>query len=163
MPAMRILLSIIIGSFCLTTETLHATPAVEYFYPSFGTPDHLPAVLVDLSQGRLLFVSAQWPIDSQTGEKVEGSIQEATIQALDNVQCMLKAGGTNFSYVLRMDVVLNNMKDLPLMNEAYAQYFQRIAPPAKHTTQCNIPVRIEISCVAFVPTPPRCLECEKTR
>lgn len=119
-----------------------------------------PGVLVDFSKGKLLQVSGQWPIDPQTGEMVDGSIQEATFQALKNIQRILKTSGTNFSYVFRVEVVLKNVKDFEGMNEAYLEYFQTIQPPFRQTSQFNIQARLEISCTAFVPSPPPpCHQC----
>ncbi|MBI5345607.1 MAG: hypothetical protein HZB76_00455 [Chlamydiae bacterium] len=107
-------------------------------------------VIVDLSKGKLLFVSGQLPINPATGEKVESSIQEATKQTLDNLAAVLKAAGTDFDNIVRVDVFLKSLKDFAGMNEEYGKRFKNGKYPARQTVEANIPAIIEISCIAAV-------------
>lgn len=127
---------------------------IQYIKPADGPKivgPYSPGVAVDLSKGRLVFVAGQLPTVPETGERISSSIQDATRQALDNIERILLASGTSMENVLRVDVFLQDMKDAPGMNEEYAKHFPVGKFPARQTTQSNIPVLVEISCIAYVP------------
>src|ERR1043166_1634008 len=52
----------------------------------------------------LLFVSGQLSIDPATGEHKTGSIEEQTEQALSNVHAVLKAAGSDWDRVLKVNI-----------------------------------------------------------
>lgn len=103
-----------------------------------------------LRAGNLLFVSGQVPFDPISGEIVAGDISAATRRVLDNLGALLRAGGLDFSAVVRTTVFLADMSDFAAMNEVYATYFS--APyPARSTVQvARLPrdARIEIDAIA---------------
>jgi 2-iminobutanoate/2-iminopropanoate deaminase len=103
-----------------------------------------------LRAGNLLFVSGQVPFDPISGEIVGGDISAATRRVLDNLGALLRAGGLDFSAVVRTTVFLADMSDFAAMNEVYATYFS--APyPARSTVQvARLPrdARIEIDAIA---------------
>lgn len=131
-----------------------ANEAIQYIKPVDGPKvigPYSPGVVADLSQGKLLFVAGQLPIVPETGERISSSVQAATRQVLENVERILKASGSSVEHVLRADVFLKDMKDFAAMNEEYAKFFPADKVPARQTTQSDIPVLVEISCIAFVP------------
>ena len=107
--------------------------------------------VVDLTGGKLLYVSGQVAIDPKTGKLLEGDIRTATKQTLDNIQAILKAAGSDWKYVVNMEVFLKDFNDWDGMNEVYAQRFPNKIYPARHTVQVGMENRIEIACVAFIP------------
>lgn len=136
------------------TITMHASEGLQHINPSDGPKaigPYSPGVIADLSQGKLLFVSGQLPIDASTGMKIEGDIKEATRVTFENIARILKAAGTDFEHVVRMDVFLRDLNDFAAMNGVYATYFPNGKYPVRQTIQCHIPAMIEISCVALVP------------
>jgi len=52
----------------------------------------------------LVFVAGQLSIDPATGEKKLGSIEEQTEQALANVHAILRAAGSDWDRVLKMNI-----------------------------------------------------------
>jgi 2-iminobutanoate/2-iminopropanoate deaminase len=131
-----------------------ADSPIQYIKPIDGPKvvgPYSPGVVADLSQGKLVFVAGQLPIIPETGERVSSSVKDATRQVLENVERILKASGSGLEYVLRCDVFLKDMKDFAEMNEEYAKHFPVGMFPARQTTQSDIPVLVEISCIAFVP------------
>jgi len=106
---------------------------------------------VDLQKGKLLFIAGQLPNDPKTGKFTEDNIQGATNQVLDNIDAILKTAGSDWKYVLRMDVFLKDMKDFGGMDTEYRKRFPNGAYPARQTIQSNIKDRVEISAIAFVP------------
>jgi 2-iminobutanoate/2-iminopropanoate deaminase len=125
-----------------TIQTLSAPqPAGPY---SQGT-------LVNPQKGKLLFVAGQVSVDPKNGKPVEASIQLATHQAMDNVEAILKAAGSDWRYVVRTDVFLKDINDWEGMNKEYSKRFPDGVYPARQTIQVGMKNRIEISAIAFVP------------
>jgi len=69
----------------------------------------------------LVFVAGQLAIDSQTGEKKLGSIEEQTEQALKNVSEILKAAGSELNLVLKMTVFVTDIELWERVNEVYSR------------------------------------------
>ncbi len=100
--------------------------------------------------GNLVFLSGQIAIDKTTGKIVNGDIEGETRQVMKNLGEILKAGGMNFSHVVKCTIFLRDMGDFPKVNEVYGQYFTQ-DPPARETVEVSrLPkdVNVEISCIA---------------
>jgi 2-iminobutanoate/2-iminopropanoate deaminase len=107
---------------------------------------------IEARGGRLLFLSGQTPLDPATGELVDGSIEEQTARALENLAAVLRAAGAGFEQVVKTTVFLADMADFKRMNEVYARAFGQ-APPARSTIQAaGLPrgARVEIEAVAIL-------------
>ncbi|CAN5397761.1 RidA family protein [soil metagenome] len=106
--------------------------------------------LVDLQKGKLLFISGQIPND-KTGKLHDETIQTATRYTLNNIKAILKAAGSDWKYVVRMDVVMKDINEWDKMNEEYKKQFPNGIYPARQSVQAVIDERIRISCIAYVP------------
>lgn len=98
-----------------------------------------------------VYTAGQIPLDPATGQIVEGDIQVQTHRALNNLQAVLEAAGTDLSSVVKTTVFLQNMDDFGAMNEIYARFFGQ-APPARSAVEvARLPlgVQIEIEAVAL--------------
>ena len=80
------------------------------------------------SQGISINVSGQLPIDTTTGEFVEGGIAEQTHQCLKNIRAILNKTGADMVHVTDVTVMLTDIDDFAAMNEVYAEYFERPFP-----------------------------------
>lgn len=108
------------------------------------------AVSVDLSNvEKFVFVSGQVGEDS-TGELHEDTIEEATSYAMDNVERILKAAGSDWDHVVSVQIFLRDMDDRTAMNEEYRKRFPAGEFPARRTTQSDTGYRIEMSVIAVV-------------
>lgn len=101
----------------------------------------------------LIFVSGQVPMDPKTGKLITGDIKALTQQVIDNLEAILKAGGSSLENVVRTDVFLKDLKsDFAGMNEQYAKRFNGSTPPARQTVQVSelpLGASVEISCIAI--------------
>jgi 2-iminobutanoate/2-iminopropanoate deaminase len=77
--------------------------------------------------GGFLFTSGQLPIHPETGN-VAATIEEQTIQVLENLKAIILAGGSNMENVVKCTVYLQNMDDFAVMNKIYSTYFEGVAP-----------------------------------
>lgn len=109
------------------------------------------ATMVNPADGKLVYISGQVAINPKTGKLLEGDIHTATNQTLDNIGAILKAAGSDWKYVVKMEVFLKDFNDWDGMNEEYAKRFPNKLYPARHTVQVGMENRIEIACVALVP------------
>jgi len=69
----------------------------------------------------LVFVAGQLAIDPATGEKKLGSIEEQTEQALNNVHAILKAAGSDWDRVIKMNVSIADINLWEAVNKTYAR------------------------------------------
>lgn len=95
--------------------------------------DKAPAAIGPYSQalihGNMMFASGQIPINSETGQIVEGDIKVQAEQVMKNVAAILEAAGVNFENVIKTTCFLKDMDDFAAFNEVYAQYF--VGKPAR--------------------------------
>ena len=103
--------------------------------------------------GNLVFVAGQGPLDPETGEVVNGDIEEQTVRTLEDLKIVLEDAGTSLQNVLNVTVFLSDINDFNRMNKIYAHYF---GPdfPARATVQAGrlwSDIKIEIQAVACMP------------
>ncbi|XP_019194337.1 PREDICTED: reactive Intermediate Deaminase A, chloroplastic-like isoform X3 [Ipomoea nil] len=116
--------------------------------------DKAPAALGPYSQAikanNLLFVSGMLGLDPETGEFVSDDVEDQTEQVLKNIGEILKAGGANYSSVVKTTILLADLKDFNKVNAIYAKYFSP-PEPARATFQvAALPkdAKIKIECIA---------------
>ena len=102
-----------------------------------------PAVI---ASGRLLFVASQGPVDHATGKRIEGTIQEETLQALTNLRTIVESSGGRMANAVKVTVFLRDMADFAGMNEIYGTFFPD-PPPARTTVQSNLLYRVAIDLI----------------
>lgn len=74
------------------------------------------------------------------GKLVEGTTEEKVTQIMKNLQAILKAADADFTDVLKVNIYVTDISELPKLNEVYKTYF----------TQEPFPVR-EAVCVKALP------------
>ena len=98
--------------------------------------------------GHLVFVSGQLPV-KWDGE-LATEIGAATAQTLENVRNVLRVAGLDLQHVVKVTVLLADIRDFAAMNEVYARYFGA-TPPARSCFQvAALPksARLEIEAIA---------------
>lgn len=117
--------------------------------------ENAPAAVGPYSQAikanGFVYTAGQIPLDPATGNIVEGDIQAQAHRALQNLQAVLEAAGSNLGNVVKTTVFLQNMDDFGAMNEVYGRFFAQ-APPARSAVEvARLPlgVHIEIEAVAL--------------
>ena len=98
-----------------------------------------------------VFASGQVPIDTATGQIIDGDIEAQTERVLKNLQALVEAAGTSLDRVVKTTVYLKDMNEFVRMNAVYAKFFAA-DPPARATVEvARLPkdVRIEIDLIAL--------------
>ena len=101
--------------------------------------------------GGFLYTSGQLPINPVTG-LVPSSIEEQTVQVLDNLKAIIEEAGSSIERVVKCTVYLQNFSDFEVMNNIYATYFPTNSP-ARATVEVSKMAKnalVEIDAVAIV-------------
>jgi 2-iminobutanoate/2-iminopropanoate deaminase len=100
--------------------------------------------------GHLLFISGQVAIDPRSGNFVAGDIKAETGRVLENIGALLKAGGLDYSAVVRTTVFLADMNDFGAMNDVYGGFFDEPYPARATVQVARLPrdARVEIDVIA---------------
>ena len=102
-------------------------------------------------QGNFIFFSGQIALRPD-GSMSPGGIEEETKQALNNLEAILESSGASLDNVVKTTVYLTDLKNFPIVNEIYAEYFKE-NPPARATVGVSsLPkgALIEIDMIAAV-------------
>ena len=116
--------------------------------------DNAPKAIGPYSQaieaGGMLFVSGQIPINPQTGELSNGTIQEQTKLVMDNIGAILKAAGLGYENIVKTTCLLADISDFAEMNKVYAEYFTTNPPARSAFAVKDLPkgARLEIEVTA---------------
>jgi 2-iminobutanoate/2-iminopropanoate deaminase len=103
-----------------------------------------------IEHGGVVYCSGQIAIDPATGKLVDGSAAEQARLALENLQAVLQAAGSDLAHALRLTVFLTDMDDFAAVNDVYRTFFGE-APPARACVEVSrLPkgVRVEIDALA---------------
>ncbi len=103
-----------------------------------------------VSAGGFLFTAGQIALDPNSGQVVDGGVQQQAERVMANLTAVLKEAGTDWSSVVKTTVYLHDMADFPAMNEVYGKWLGD-ARPARSTVQAAaLPrgVLVEIDVVA---------------
>ena len=117
--------------------------------------EQAPAALGPYSQAYtangFVYISGQGGIDPAQGALVEGGVEAQTLQAMKNIEAILKEAGTDFSKVVKTTCFLADMGDFAKFNAIYAEYFT--SKPARScvavkTLPANFLVEVEVIALA---------------
>jgi 2-iminobutanoate/2-iminopropanoate deaminase len=116
-----------------------------------------PGAVGPYSQGiktdTLVFTAGQLGIDPETGDFAGDDVTAQTRQAMENLQAVLKAAGTDLAHVVKTTIFVADMDDFAAVNDVYGRFFGD-APPARSTVQvAALPLggRVEIEMIAVLP------------
>jgi len=120
------------------------------------TTDQAPAAVGPYSQGVVLdgwvWTCGQVALDPATNKLVGSDAATQADRALQNIEAILKAAGSNLERVVRVTVYLTNMDDFAAVNEVYARYFSEPFPARACVEVSRLPVGalVEIDAIAKV-------------
>ena len=115
--------------------------------PSLFIPKNIQR---DTQSGGLLYTCGCVAFVPETMEIVEGGIEAETRQALTNMGEILKAGGSDFSKVVKTTIFITNMADFPKVNAIYSEFFDTPGPARSTVGVASLPKGglIEIDAIA---------------
>ena len=114
-----------------------------------GAPEALGTYSQGIRAGDFIYASGQIPVDPHSGNLKIGDIKVEARQVLDNLDAVLRGGGSSLRSAVKLTVFFTDLSYLPDLNEVFKEYFP-IKPPARSTVQVSalpMGVRIEIDAV----------------
>lgn len=116
--------------------------------------EQAPAAIGPYSQAieanGFLFTSGVIPIVPETGELVQGGIEEQAEQAIGNLAALIEAAGADVSDVIKTVVFIKNMDDFSKVNEIYSRYFKEKCPARSCVEVARLPKDVLIEVEAIV-------------
>jgi 2-iminobutanoate/2-iminopropanoate deaminase len=99
-----------------------------------------------------IYTAGQLGIIPETGNIIEGGIENETRQALHNIQQILETAGSSLSLVVKTTVFLRDMAEFSLMNTVYAEFFTENHPARTTVQVAALPKggAVEIEAIALV-------------
>ena len=116
--------------------------------------DNAPKAIGTYSQAvkvnGFLFISGQIPLDPSKMELVEG-IENQINQVFENINQILKASGMDFSNVVKLSVLLDDLSHFEKVNEIMANIFSKPYPARAAYEVSKLPKgsSVEIETIAF--------------
>ncbi|KAF8898780.1 Endoribonuclease L-PSP [Infundibulicybe gibba] len=99
----------------------------------------------------LIFLSGQTPVDVN-GNLVAGGIQDHTRQCINNLGNVLKAAGSSWEKVVKVNVYLKNMDDFGAMNEVYEKLLPNPKPARTCIQAAKLPNDVDVEMEAIAAT-----------
>lgn len=99
-----------------------------------------------------VYVSGQFAINPEIGEKKFGTIEEETLQALKNVEMIVEAAGSKKEKTLRMTLYTPDVKLWDKVDAVYKEFFGEHKPARTvvPTNQLHFGFKIEIDAIAYI-------------
>ena len=113
-----------------------------------------PAPVGPYSQGVILdgwiWTSGQVALDPKSGLMVGSDAASQADRALQNIEAILRAGGSSLDQVVRVTLYLTSMNDFASVNAVYARYFPKACPARSCVEVSRLPLGalVEIEAMA---------------
>jgi reactive intermediate/imine deaminase len=132
-----------------------ANPDVRFIHPAGLAPAPGYTHAVEVTRGRMIFLSGQVPLD-ETGNMVgAGDFAAQAHQTFKNIGLALAAAGADFSQIIKLTYYVLDMGNLLALREIRNQYINTAQPPASTAVEVSRLFRegilIEIEAIAVVP------------
>ena len=102
--------------------------------------------------GDFIYTSGQIPLDPQSGNLISGDFKTEIRQVLNNVDAVLKGGGSSLQSAVKLTVFITDLNFFTDVNVVLREYFIK-DPPARSAVQVSalpMGVRIEIEAVGSI-------------
>ena len=89
--------------------------------PKAPTPSghYSQAVLHD----NVIYISGQLPVLPESGEKVQGSVEEQTLQVLKNIKAIVEAAGSDLSKIVKVTIYISDINLWGTTDKVYGEFF----------------------------------------
>lgn len=95
-------------------------------------------------------LSAQLPIDPQSGKLVSGEIKEQAEQCFKNIKAIVNSIDDVMTDIVKVTVFVTNIKDLDIVNEVYKTYFPTYVPTRTDAVVTALPMNALVQIEALV-------------
>src|ERR671921_516689 len=127
----------------------------------FSSPGTMPrpygySQVVEITGGHPVYISGQVPLDTNNQVVGVGDFAAQTRQAFENVRLGLEALGLTFANVVKIQMFLTDITNLPAIRDVRDEFVNTPQPPASTTVEVaalfHPDVLFEIDVIAYVPS-----------
>ncbi len=102
-----------------------------------NAPDPVGPYSQAILTNNTLFISGQVALDPNNGDMINSSIEEETIQVMNNLKAILNEVGFDFSNVVKSTIYLSDMNNFSKVNEVYGSFFNKDYVPSRVTVEVS--------------------------
>jgi len=102
--------------------------------------------------GDFVYVSGQVGVDPATRQIAGDTVEEQTVQAIRNVETILKGCGLSLRHVVKVNAYLRDKSLIPAYNKAYAETMPQPYPTRTTITTDIGDYLVEIDVIAYAPS-----------
>lgn len=99
-----------------------------------------------------LFVSGQIPLNPETGDLMNASIEDQAEQVIQNLKNVCEAAKTSLSDIVKLTIYITDMNDFSIVNEAMAKHFSEPYPARATVEVSALPLGVNVEMDAIVLT-----------
>ena len=99
-----------------------------------------------------LFVSGQIPLNPETGDLMNASIEDQAEQVIQNLKNVCEAANTSLSDIVKLTIYITDMNDFSIVNEAMAKHFNEPYPARATVEVSALPLGVNVEMDAIVLT-----------
>ena len=99
-----------------------------------------------------LFVSGQIPLNPETGDLMNASIEDQAEQVIQNLKNVCEAAKTSLSDIVKLTIYITDMNDFSIVNEAMAKHFNEPYPARATVEVSALPLGVNVEMDAIVLT-----------
>ena len=118
--------------------------------------DKAPKAIGPYSQAvksnEFLFVSGQIPLNPETGDLMNASIEDQAEQVIQNLKNVCEAAKTSLSDIVKLTIYITDMNDFSIVNEAMAKHFSEPYPARATVEVSALPLGVNVEMDAIVLT-----------
>ena len=102
-----------------------------------NAPDPVGPYSQAILTNNTLFISGQVALDPNNGDMINSSIEEETIQVMNNLKAILNEVGFDFNNVIKSTIYLSDMNNFSKVNEVYGSFFNNGYVPSRVTVEVS--------------------------
>jgi 2-iminobutanoate/2-iminopropanoate deaminase len=148
-PISLILCTIFLTTSFLSSEDINMTKEIIF-------TDKAPKAIGPYSQAvksnGFLFVSGQIPLNPETGDLMNASIEDQAEQVIQNLKNVCEAANTSLSDIVKLTIYITDMNDFSIVNEAMAKHFSEPYPARATVEVSALPLGVSVEMDAIVLT-----------
>ena len=146
-PISLILCTIFLTTSFLSSEDINMTKEIIF-------TDKAPKAIGPYSQAvksnGFLFVSGQIPLNPETGDLMNASIEDQAEQVIQNLKNVCEAAKTSLSDIVKLTIYITDMNDFSIVNEAMAKHFSEPYPARATVEVSALPLGVNVEMDAIV-------------
>ena len=116
--------------------------------------EHAPAAIGPYSQavraGNTVYLSGQIPLDTQSGEVIEGDFTALTNRVFDNLGAVVEAAGGSMDDIVKLNVFLTDLSHFATVNELMAERFSEPYPARAAVQVAALPKGVPVEMDAIM-------------